>query len=309
MTTGANRSNGGVSATVVVPTTGDRGPLLRHSIGSVLNQTVSDVEVFVIADGITDETRAHINELIEADDRVRLFEFPKHQSRGEPNRHRVLTEHATGRFVAYICDRDLWLPNHLHELDLALADADFAHTLRFRVGEDDRFHFTHIADLRTPIGRAATRPGPWLVPLSFVGHTLDAYRRLPWGWRTTPPGIPTDRYMWEQFLAEPWVRVASTPTPTVLWFKRGDHPGLSTPRRLELLEEWSERLGADGEPDSLMKEVLDGLWTDWSRLSAETLEAKSHRLRARLHPIRVRAAALKGRLRQQIRSPNTPTGR
>ncbi|MCB0988865.1 MAG: glycosyltransferase family 2 protein, partial [Acidimicrobiales bacterium] len=147
-----------MSATVVVPTTGDRGPLLRHSIGSVLNQTVTDVEVFVIADGITDETRAHIQELIEADDRVRLFEFPKHESRGEPNRHQVLTEHATGRFVAYICDRDLWLPNHLHELDLALADADFAHTLRFRVGEDDRFHFTHIADLRTPMGRAATRP-------------------------------------------------------------------------------------------------------------------------------------------------------
>ena len=95
----------------------------------------------------------------------------------------------------------------------------------------------------------------------------------------------------------------------MLWFKRGDHPGLITPRRLELLEEWSERLSADGEPDALMREVLDGLWTDWSRLSAETLETKSRRLRGRLRPIRIRATALKGRLRQQIRSPNTPTGR
>ena len=265
--------------------------------------------MFVIADGITDETRGHITELMEADSRVHLFDFPKHESRGEPNRHQVLTEHATGRFVAYICDRDLWLPNHLHELDVALIDADFAHTLRFRVAEDNSFEFTHIADLRTPAGRATTRPGPWLIPLSFVGHTLAAYRRLPWGWRTTPPGIPTDRHMWEQFLAEPWVSVASTPVPTVLWFKRGDHPGLSTERRLALLEDWSERLSLSGEPDALMREVLDGLWADWSRLSVEALAAESRRLRGRLRPIRTRAATLKGRLSQQRRWPNAASSR
>jgi len=168
-------------------------------------------------------------ELTDTYTRVRLFEFPEHESRGKPNLHQILTQHATGRFVAYICDRDLWLPNHLYELDLVLADADFAHTLRFRVGEDDKFVFTHIADLRAPAGRASNRPGNRLIPLSFAGHNLDAYRRLPWDWHTTPPGRSTDWNMWEQFLAEPWVRVAASATPTVLAFKRGGHPGLSTP--------------------------------------------------------------------------------
>lgn len=300
--TGSEGRQGAVTATVVVPTTGDRGPLLAHSVGSVLNQSVTDVEVFIIADGITDETRNHITELIEADSRVRLFEFDKHESRGEPNRHQVLTEHATGRFVAYICDRDLWLPNHLHELDLALTDADFAHTLRFRVAEDNTFRFTHIVDLRTPAGRATTRPGPWLIPLSFAGHTLDAYRRLPWGWRTTPPGRPTDSYMWEQFLGEPWVRVAAVATPTVLTFKRGAHPGLSTPQRLELLEAWGGRLSTDGGPESVTREVLDSLWTDWSNIRTEALGAERRRSSTRLRSVASRATRLKRRTDRRLRS-------
>jgi glycosyltransferase involved in cell wall biosynthesis len=292
----------GVTATVVVPTTGDRGPLLRYSIGSVLSQSVTDLEVFVIADGITEETRGHITELMEADSRVHLFDYPKHESRGEPNRHRVLTDHATGRFVAYLCDRDLWLPNHLHELDVALTDADFAHTLRFGVSEDDGFRFSYIADIRTPAGRAATRPGPGLIPLSFVGHTMDAYRRLPWGWRTTPPGRATDRHMWEQFMAEPWVRVATSAIPTVLTFKRGQHPGLSTPCRLDLLKAWSERLSRDGGPEAVTREVIDTLWIDWSTVRNEALETKSRRLGTRLRNGQKRATRLGRRLKRRFGS-------
>ena len=39
--------------------------------------------------------------------------------------------------------------------------------------------------------------------LTFAGHTLEAYRRLPQGWRTTPADFPwTDLYMWRQFAGE-----------------------------------------------------------------------------------------------------------
>lgn len=291
-----------VSATVIVPTTGDRGPLLRHSVGSVLRQSVTDLEVFVIGDGITDDTRDHLADLSARDPRVRLFDFPKHESRGEPNRHRVLTEHGRGRIVAYLCDRDLWLPNHLHELGRALDDAEFAHTLRFRVADGDRIDFSHIADLRTPNGRGPARAGSGLVPLSFAGHTLDAYRRLPWGWRTTPPGRSTDRHMWEQFLAEPWVRVAAGPIPTVLSFKRGSHPGWSTPRRLEILEAWTARIETADGLESVTDQVLDALWTDWAAGRRDAELAAARRPAARVADLATRSTLLARRVRRRLRS-------
>ncbi len=41
------------------------------------------------------------------------------------------------------------------------------------------------------------------IGLTGVAHTMEAYRRLPHGWRTTPEGMPTDHWMWLQFLELP----------------------------------------------------------------------------------------------------------
>ena len=255
----------GCAATILIPTTGDRGPVLGHSVASVLAQTVDDLELFIVGDGVTPETRAIAGELVRADPRVRFVDRPAHERRGEPYRHELLGGPATGAIVAYLCDRDLWLPTHLEELGRCLADADFAHTLRFRVDEADRYRFTHLSDLAGP-DRIEREGYPGLVPLSFAGHTLAAYRRLPHGWRTTPEGRQTDRYMWDQFLDEPWVRVATSAVPTVLSFKRGDHPGLSTAGRCEILERWSPRLEAPGGADAVQREVLLALWRTWREL-------------------------------------------
>jgi glycosyltransferase involved in cell wall biosynthesis len=259
-----------VVATVVVPTTGDRGPLLRYSVDSVLSQTVQDLEVFVVGDGMDASTRAAAKELCMRDGRVRLFDFPKHESRGEPHRHELLSGEARGRIVGYLCDRDLWLPTHLEELDRMLRAADFAYTLRYRVGLADEIVFTRRYDLRDPDElRASLVDLPWmLVPLSFAGHTLEAYRRLPYGWRTAPKGEPTDAYMWRQFLLQPWLRVDASPVPTVLAFKRGGHPGWSTERRLEILERWSARLDEPDGVAAVKRQVIDTLWREWARLDA-----------------------------------------
>ena len=70
--------------------------------------------------------------------------------------------------------------------------------------------------------------------------------------------------MWEQFLAEPWVRVAASPVPTVLTFRRGSHPGWSTPRRLEILEAWTARLARPGGPAGVGGPGLAARWSDWA---------------------------------------------
>ena len=251
----------GRAATVILPTTGDRGPLLRHSVASVLAQTVTDLELFIVGDGMSPATREVAEDLAAADDRVHVIDRPKHPRRGEPYRHQVLTEEAVGRVIAYLCDRDLWLPTHLAELTGLLDDgADIAHTLRFDVDRRRRLPVPTHQRPRRPADRSAHATFPSLLPLSFVGHTLDAYRRLPHGWRTTPEHTATDRYMWAQFLDQPWVTVASSPMPTVLYFKRGDHPGWSPEERLALLEAWTPQISSADAAADVQRQVLGALW-------------------------------------------------
>ena len=250
-----------LTASIVIPTTGDRGPVLQYSVGSALRQTIDDLEVLVIGDGADNSTKAAIAELIEVDGRVRFFDFPKHERRGEPNRHTVLTQHARGRVIAYMCDRDLLLPNHVAELVGLLDDADLAHTLRFSVAEDGTFEFTHALDLRDPRQRAEHRTALSFLPLSFAGHTADAYRRLPYGWRTTPPTAATDRYMWSQFLDQPWCRVTANAQPTALRFSRGRYPGPGTEARRRELVNWAARLD---DPEQLRRDIQEALWSDWA---------------------------------------------
>jgi hypothetical protein len=242
---------------------------------------VSDLEVLIVGDGMDETTRTAAMALCAQDPRVRLFEFPKDARRGERNRHELLSTEARGRIVAYLCDRDLWLPDHLEELDRVLRESDFGHTLRYRVGRNDDYWFLYGMDLRDPKMRdpAALEAEKRLVPLSMAGHTLSAYRRLPYGWRTTPADVPTDAYMWRQFLEQPWVRVGVSPMPTVLTFKRGDHPGLSTEGRREILVRWSARLAEPGAAATVQREVLDALWHEWRRLDSADRRRPTERLR------------------------------
>src|SRR5690242_12643975 len=122
----------------MIPTTSGRGALLPFSVGSVLAQTVADLEVFILGDGVDDATRCIIHELMRHDARIRFFDHPKHARRGEPHRHAALAQ-ARGRIVTYLCDRDLMLPRHLEVMGELLRDADFAHTLITRVTPSDTF--------------------------------------------------------------------------------------------------------------------------------------------------------------------------
>ena len=258
-------------ATVIVPTTGDRGPALEVAVRSVQRQTVDDIEVFIIGDGVDDETRSIVRRLAAADDRIRFVDRPKHTRRGEPYRHEVLTNDACGRIVAYLTDRDLWFSDHLAELDRTLTDCDLATTLEYDVDAASRRQIRFRTDLTTmntqPLSRRRHLPGR----LSMTGHTLDAYRRLPHGWRETPRDRFTDSYLFDQFLDQPWNRAGWSALPTVVWLKRGDHPGLPTPQRRDLLLEWEARLTAPGGEAALRAEVLANLWTNWHRLESRRL--------------------------------------
>ncbi|WP_080237897.1 glycosyltransferase family A protein [Spirosoma rigui] len=221
-----------VQATIILPTTADRGVLLPLCVSSIQQQTLQAFEVFIIGDGVDEPTRVIINELVRQDNRIRFFDHPKHARRGEVYRHQALQE-ARGEFVAYICDRDLWLPKHLETLAHYLQHATLVTTYYYYVRRDQQLVLPYLYTSPTETARGI---------LSAAGHRLDFYHRLPYGWRTTPVHRPTDRYMWEQMLAQADCQVAVAWQPTLLYFKRNDHPGWPTVQRYAELARWAALL-------------------------------------------------------------------
>lgn len=201
------------AATVLVPTH-DRVQALRVAVESALVQTVQDFELFIVGDGVTEATRDVARSLVAADARIRFFDCPKGPRKGEVHRHQAL-QFARGRLVAYLGDDDLWLPNHLEVLGELLKDADFGHTMQLGINAEGQL-VAMPADLQNAAFRHRMLTELFnRFDLTFAGHTLAAYRRLPHGWVTTPPDFPwTDLYMWRQFLGQEWCRACSAMVPT-----------------------------------------------------------------------------------------------
>jgi glycosyltransferase involved in cell wall biosynthesis len=266
-------------ATVLIPTF-DHGPTLRHSVGSVLAQTVEDVEVFIIGDGVPAGARAVVRELTEGDRRVRFFDHPKGPRHGEVYRDRALAE-ARGRVVCYLSDDDLWAPDHVETMLGLLARADFAHTLCVGLGAAGEL-IGYWLDLAHPAERAAVLTAEKGVSLGAMAHTLEMYRRLPFGWRTTPKGIPTDRYMQQQFLAEPSCRAASGTRPTMLHFESAPRAAWGAGERLAELERWRARLFDGGGRAEFYCEVIDLLAREHVAAVRGFGDSLTWRLRSRL---------------------------
>jgi hypothetical protein len=102
------------------------------------------------------------------------------------------------------------------------------------------------------------------VPLSCGAHTLQMYRRLPHGWRTTPAGTFTDAYMWQQFLADPACRATSAAWPTVLCFPSTMRTTMTTAERADELANWRGRITGP----ALAAQALEYLVREAARLEA-----------------------------------------
>jgi len=232
------------SATILIPTH-DHGRLLTRSVRSALEQTVADIEVVIVGDGISEEGRDAAREMMRLDGRVRFLDAPKGKRHGEPTRHAILAEVETD-FVCYLSDDDLLLPDHVAQIRHLLGSADFAHSLPCYVQVDGEIGVWNV-DLNLDVYRDLLLFGHNRIPLSAAAHTCEAYRRLPHGWRTTPPGVPTDLFMWQQFLDVPGMRFASGTHPTVLHFPSPERRSWTVEARLDELDRWSRR-AAESRP-------------------------------------------------------------
>lgn len=250
-------------ATVLVPTH-DHADTIRHALASVQAQTIQDFEVLVVGDGAPERTSDILAEIRAADRRIHYFPHPKGEGHGERYRAAALAE-ATGDIVAYLGDDDLWLPHHLETLLRILQDADFAHTLHTAIRPDGRV-MTPGGDLSCATTRRRMSLEKWnFFGPTCVGHSLAAYRRLPYGWRPRPEGLWSDLHMWRQWLDQPWCRFRSEPVSTTLHFPSPWRVAWTFEQRLRELEFWSARIAEVGFDRWLTSTILQ----DWQRRLVE----------------------------------------
>lgn len=261
-------------ATVLIPTF-NHGGTLSFAVGTALAQTVP-VEVFIVGDGVPEPGRARILELVARDERIRFFDHPKHESRGEPYRHAALSE-ARGRIVCYLCDRDLWMPDHVERLAALLENADFAHSLSLHVMPGDGFRFYPV-DLALPEHRERMLTRFNRVAFSCAAHTLDFYRQLERGWETTPQGKPTDWHMFQQFLERNDCRCFSGTWPSAITFPSPPRIDWSEEQRVAELKNWAAKIDTSGARHMLVTEILEAAVRDRDRELADTYRDRDREL-------------------------------
>lgn len=249
------QDRGSPTTTVVIPTH-DHPSTLDLAVASVLDQSVASLELVVIGDGVGDDTRDVMAAI--DDPRVRFVDTPKSASRAEPVRHGVLSG-AASDYVCYLGDDDLMLPGHVATMVEVLQSVDFVHPLPVYLLPEEGFG-VHLADLSLPECREwHLHPARNAVSLTGVAHRLDAYRRLPFGWREPPAGRWSDHYMWQQWFHTPGFRYRTHPQLTVLKFDSSVRRHRSPEdRRAEMLS-WIERSGEEGFSDWLQRRATAAL--------------------------------------------------
>lgn len=226
------------AATILIPTH-RHAKLLPYAVRSALAQEGVEIEVFVVGDGVEDDTRRALAPFV-LDPRLRFFDCPKGERHGERLRHEALQE-SSAPIVCYLSDDDLLLPGHVAQIQELLKGADFAHDLPVNVSPDGSLRYNAF-DLGRPEFVELLAAGQGGGGLTGAAHTQDAYDRLPFGWRPAPPSVPTDVYMWQQFLTIPGFRGVTGDRLTSLVFPSPLRTHMTAATRAAELERWQQRI-------------------------------------------------------------------
>jgi glycosyltransferase involved in cell wall biosynthesis len=97
----------------VVIATYNRAETLKYAIESVLWQTFTNFELWVIGDCCTDHTEK-VLQSFSYDPRVNWYNLPQNSGyQSKPNNEGI--RRAKGAYIAYLNHDDIWLPNHLED--------------------------------------------------------------------------------------------------------------------------------------------------------------------------------------------------
>ena len=197
-------------ASVLIPTH-DKHTTIALAVDSVLRQTVPDLEVLVIGDGVTDLLRAEIERLCALDPRVRFLDLPKGPHHGERYRHDAILA-AESDAIFYLCDDDLFLPAHVEDLLGLLEEHTFVQSLNGYCRPDGQVSF-FAADLGNPTTvhlMLDERLGYNNASITGTAHSRAFYLEVDDRWDTTPAGVHPDHHQWRKLWRHPSYRGATS---------------------------------------------------------------------------------------------------
>lgn len=94
------------------------------TIGSILDQSLSDWELIIVDDCSTDDSVEIIQSFVEQDSRIRLIQLSENS--GAAVARNTAIEAAQGRYIAFLDSDDLWLPDKLETQLQFMQDKDIA---------------------------------------------------------------------------------------------------------------------------------------------------------------------------------------
>lgn len=278
-------------ASVLVPIH-DKPTTLPLTVDTVLRQSVEDLEVLLVGDGVTDAVRTVAQRLCADDERVRFLDLPKGAHHGERHRHHAI-EVARGEAILYVCDDDLLLPDHVADLLALLTDHDLAQSLNGWVTADGSIRL-YAADLSDPDTVSLHRRDDLRhnsVSITGTAHTRSAYARVE-PWDTTPQGWWPDHWQFRRMLG-PGFRAATSSRVTALQFPTSAD-GRDTwddAARADEVVPWHALVTSPGGQDEVDRLVREGMLAQLrdvrrreplDRLASETAQAELQRLRDRV---------------------------
>lgn len=222
---------------VILPTL-NRAALLRRSVGSVLSQSLRDIELIVVDDGSTEDIAAVVDSF--NDPRARLVRHP--EPRGPAAARNSGLAHARGTYVAFQDSDDSWETDKL-ERQLALLEPQpesvalaICGLLRFRLDNSPwRFPGEQFAAAFIDTPKTAVRYHPDAFALAFTQTWLVRRAAL-----TTVGGFNEALRVWEDW--ELLLRLSARydfvldPTPLAISYMTPGSAGANLPERLRSLQ-------------------------------------------------------------------------
>jgi hypothetical protein len=233
-------------AHVIIPTHSAHDTL-KFAVLSALDQTSTPEKITIIGDGATEKVRLLSEELSDEFSIVEFQDEPKLGNRGEKYRDKLI-QTSGADFISYLCDDDLYMPNHLEVMSKHLQDFDFVHPRPTFVNPDGAIFFLpsgiEIPKIKT---WHTLNPPQNTISLTGASHTRQSYLSLEKGWDAGPPEFWTDLYMWVKFFSNSKVKTFTSPHTTTikLMYTKTDRDQRS---RSDVIEYW---FNLTREPDQL----------------------------------------------------------
>jgi hypothetical protein len=216
---------------------------LRCAVVSALRQTHQDLEVVVVGDACTDDTEDVLQAI--GDSRVRWENLPSNWGEQSAPSNRGI-ELASGRFVFFLNQDDLWLDDHI-ESSLELLESGSLDVVWSPFVVLPPGHRPNDPEAVAPTLQGVSPAHPQFDPRTFIpascaGWRTESLRRIG-GWRSAGEVrvSPSQDLLWRASCDGLHVVGKASPTVLVLW--SGDRPGSYLPSyRAQDNEHWLELL-------------------------------------------------------------------